>query len=231
MTLQVSARAIPAAYLAPECTSTLLPRTELASSGTTSMPGLCSNTEYGFEVVATDPSTGAQQTYTWLTGGTRVDLSGITFNLVGRTQARPVPADFLAGWSVSIADPPLGSPAQSAQAAGTAPTNGTLTALTVRIGEHTLVSRSDAAAGCTSTAAGTALGQGFDGGQRLGQMRVQVSYTLMAPGVRACSGPVGTTSFSVQQDIVWEGRSEQSFRLSAADGRTVVLTLRPASRD
>ena len=231
VSLEVNAQALPAAFLAPDCTSTVISSTPVASSGTTTMSGLCSNTEYGFRVVATDATTGAQQTYTWLTGGARVDLSGIHFNLIGRTKPRPVPADFLAGWSVNVAESPQGSPAQSAEAAGLIPTSGSLAALTVRIGEHTLVSRTNPTSGCTSTAAGTPLAQGFDGGQSLGQLRVSISYTLTAPGPGVCSGPVGTVSFAIAQDIVWEGRAEQTFRLSAPDGRSVTLTLRPAGRD
>ena len=227
-TVMVSARALVPAYLAPTCQDTLVGPTQPANSGVLTVPGLCPNTEYAFAVTVVDATTGASQVYDWARGGTRLDLlSGLSFNLIGRTRAPVLPPEFIASWSVSAADPPLGSPASLAPG----PTEGTLAALTVRIGEHTLVSRTDAPSTCTRMTPGTALAGGFDSGQPIGQMRIQVAYTLVAPGAGNCAGPAGVTSFSIQQDVVWDGRSERSYRLSAADGRTVVLTLRPATRD
>ena len=112
--------------------------TAVANSGTVTLPGLCSNTDYGLRVTVTDAATGASQVYDWLRGGARVDvLTGLTFNLVGRTRARPVPPEFLVAWSVSVAEP-TGS--TSPTGVGTGAVEGTLAALSVRVGEHTLVS-------------------------------------------------------------------------------------------
>ena len=229
VTLVVLGHPLVPASLAPTCTDTWVEPTAVANSGTVTLPGLCSNTDYGLRVTVTDAATGASQVYDWLRGGARVDvLTGLTFNLVGRTRARPVPPEFLVAWSVSVAEP-TGS--TSPTGAGTGAVEGTLAALSVRVGEHTLVSRTDPATTCTRVAPGTTLASGFDGGQPLGQLRVAVSFTLVAPGTDGCAGPPGTTNFSVQQDVIWDGRSEQTFRLSAPDGRTVALTVRPATRD
>jgi hypothetical protein len=114
-TVMVSARALVPAYLAPTCQDTLVGPTQPANSGVLTVPGLCPNTEYAFAVTVVDATTGASQVYDWARGGTRLDLlSGLSFNLIGRTKAPVLPPEFIASWSVSAADPPLGSPASLA---------------------------------------------------------------------------------------------------------------------
>lgn len=54
---------------------------------------------------------------------------------------------------------------------------------------------------------------------------------LAAPGTSGCSGPAGIATFSVDTDIVWDGRSERTVLLRAADGRSVRVVLRPAAGD
>ena len=217
VTLGVSATSVVPADRAPGCPTTFLgPTTTPASSGRLTVPGLCAGTDYALTVTLTDAATGQSRRYAGLQGG---------LALVGRTAAAPVPADFLAAWSVTLAEPPVsGGP-------GAAEVQASMTALRLALGGRTLVSRADPAARCTAYRPGTELAAGFERPAALGQLRLEVSYVLAAPGPAGCSGPPGIATFSVDADIVWDGRSERTVLLRAADGRSVRVVLRPAAGD
>jgi len=126
---------------------------------------------------------------------------------------------------VTLAEPPVsGGP-------GAAEVQASMTALRLALGGRTLVSRADPAARCTAYRPGTELAAGFERPAALGQLRLEVSYVLAAPGPAGCSGPPGIATFSVDADIVWDGRSERTVLLRAADGRSVRVVLRPAAGD